>query len=143
MAAELSVQVPRAEGAAALARNVVRARFRRQLPPDQLADLLVIVSELTTNATLYGAGEIRLRVSVEDGRVFGEVVDQGGGFTEKVRDHGIDEVGNKGLLIVAALAEQWGIHEGSSHVWFELAPGDDRAPVEPDLGTQERPAQLD
>lgn len=137
------MQVPRGMGAAALARNVVQARFNDALPVDQLADLLVIVSELTTNATLHGVGEIRLRVSIESGRVFGEVSDQGGGFANEVADRGIGEVGNKGLLIVAALAEAWGIHDGSSHVWFELAPGDRRAPARPDLGIRERPPELD
>jgi anti-sigma regulatory factor (Ser/Thr protein kinase) len=121
LAAELSVQVPRGKDAPALARSAVRRSFAAELPTQQLDDLLVIVSELTTNAVLHGVGEIRLRVSVENSRASGEIVDQGRGFAGDVRDHGIDEFGKKGLLIVARLAERWGIHEGSSHVWFELA----------------------
>ena len=71
---------------------------------------------------LHGAGEIRVRVSVESGRVYGEVIDGGGGFVSDVDRRGFDEVGKKGRVIVGALSARWGIHEGSSHVWFELAP---------------------
>jgi two-component sensor histidine kinase len=143
MSVELSMDVPRGTNAPSLARNVVEARFAPQLSAQQLADLLVIVSELTTNATLYGVGEIRLRINVENGRVYGEVVDEGSGFVGDVREQGIEEIGKRGLLIVAALAEQWGIHEGSSHVWFELAAGEDREPADPELGTEHRPAELE
>lgn len=142
MTAELSVQVPRGVGAAALARSVVRARFRRELSVERLADLEVIISELTTNATVYGVGEIRLRVSVDGGHVFGEVIDQGCGFVHDVYDHGLDDIGKKGLLIVAALSEQWGIHDGSSHVWFELSAADRAATPDPELGVLRRPAEL-
>ena len=143
MAVELSVDVPRGRDAPALARKLVHARFGQDLPVAQLEDLLVIVSELTSNAVLHGAGEIRLRVSIENGRVYGEVIDEGSGFVQDVRGRGIDEIGRKGLVIVAALSEQWGIHEGSSHVWFELTPGIDHEIVDPELGTSERPPQLD
>lgn len=143
MPVELSVDLPRSEHAPAIARKLAQARYEEQLPARQLDDLLTIVSELTTNAVLHGAGEIRLRVNAESGRVYGEVVDDGGGFVGDVRNRGMEEIGKKGLLIVAALAEQWGIHEGSSHVWFELAPGLDLEAVEPELGTGGRPPQLD
>ena len=142
MAAELSVDVPRDKDAPALARKLAQARFAHDLPAQQLDDLLVVVSELTSNAVLHGAGEIRLRVSVENGCVYGEVIDDGTGFVQDVRVRGIGEVGGKGLVIVAALAEQWGIHEGSSHVWFELTPRIDCDIVDPELGTAERPPQL-
>jgi anti-sigma regulatory factor (Ser/Thr protein kinase) len=122
LAAGLSVQVPRGRHAPAFARSVVQTWCTDELPAQQLADLLVLVSELTTNATLHGRGEIRLRVHIEDGRVFGAVIDEGGGFVLEAPVRGIDEVGKRGLPIVATMAEDWGIHEGSSHVWFELAP---------------------
>ena len=143
MSVELSLEVPRAEQGPALARRVVDARYVEELSPGQLGDLLVIVSELTTNAMLHGAGRIRLRVALEDGRLYGEVVDEGSGFPTDVRERGVDELGGKGLLLVSALADRWGIHEGSSHVWFEIGPDDEREPVEPELGTDERPPELD
>lgn len=134
LAAGLSVQVPRGTDAPAFARQVVRTWCTEELPAEQLADLLVIVSELTTNATLHGVGEIRLFVSVENGRVFGEVIDQGSRFVSEAPHRGIHEVGKRGLPIVATMAEAWGIHEGRSHVWFELASGDECEPVGSELG---------
>jgi anti-sigma regulatory factor (Ser/Thr protein kinase) len=124
-AAELSLQVPRGIDGPAFARRVVQTSCAAELPAQQLADLLVIVSELTTNALLHGVGEITLRVSVENGRASGEVSDQGSGFARDVRDHGIDDVGKRGLLIVGTLADRWGIHERASHVWFELGSRDE------------------
>jgi anti-sigma regulatory factor (Ser/Thr protein kinase) len=142
MTVELSVDVPRGKDAASVARKLVQARFDEELRAQQLDDLLVIVSELTTNAVMYGTGKIRLRVSLENGRVYGEVIDEGSGFVHEVEDRGMNEVGGRGLLIVAGLAEQWGIHEGSSHVWFELTTASDRDIIDPELGTKQRPPQL-
>jgi hypothetical protein len=136
LAAELSVQVPRDRDAPAFARNLVRTSLGTELPTRQLTDLLVIVSELTTNALLHGVGEISLRVSVDNGRVSGVVLDEGNGFCGDVGDHGIDEIGKKGLLIVATLAERWGIHEGSSHVWFELAAAAQADLLPPRIGVR-------
>ena len=143
MPVDLSLEVPRDGQGPALARRVVEARYGADLAPAQLDDLLVIVSELTTNAMLHGAGRIRLRVTLEHGRLYGEVVDEGSGFPSEARERGVDELGGKGLLLVSALADRWGIHEGSSHVRFEIGPDDEREPVEPELGADERPAELD
>ena len=135
----LAMELPRRKDAALYARTAVKAEFAHRLPAQQLDDLLVIVSELATNATLYGVGEIRLRVSVDDGRVHGEIIDEGAGFAGDVREHAVEEVGKKGLLIVATLAERWGIHAGRSHVWFEIAPGDDRDAADSHRDTRRRP----
>jgi anti-sigma regulatory factor (Ser/Thr protein kinase) len=143
LADELSFEVPRHEHGPAQSRVAVRAAFAGLVPARQLEDLQVIVSELATNALLYGSGDIRLRVLLEDGVLRGEVIDDGGGFEREVGARGIDAVGGNGLQIVGALARRWGINEGSSHVWFELAPGAERAPVEPQLGAGERPDALD
>jgi anti-sigma regulatory factor (Ser/Thr protein kinase) len=140
---ELSFEVPRHEHGPALARGQVRDEFAGRVPQRQLDDLLVIVSELTTNALLYGSGEIRLRVQLEGGLLRGEVSDEGSGFERKVKRRGVDAVGGNGLEMVGALAGRWGIHEGSSHVWFELQPGDEREPVDPRLGAEQRPDELD
>jgi hypothetical protein len=55
----------------------------------------------------------------------------------------VEDVGGRGLRIVGSLAERWGVHEGTSHVWFELSPSGDAEPVDPRLGVEERPQQLD
>ena len=121
----------------------MREAFAEHVSSRQLEDLLLIVSELTTNALMHGTGEIRLRLLLDDGDVRGEVIDEGAGFEREVGARGIDAVGGNGLQMVGTLAAKWGIHEGSSHVWFELAPGADREPVDPKLGPEQRPDALD
>jgi hypothetical protein len=74
----------------------------------------------------------------------GEVVDDGAGFEAEVREHGVEELRGRGLWLVATMADKWGIHDGSSHVWFELAfPESGNQPTAPELGEAERPSELD
>ncbi len=143
MTDELSLAVPRHDHALGRARAQVRETFAGRVSQRRLEDLLVIVSELTTNALLHGTGQIRLRLLLDGGLVRGEVIDEGHGFEREVGARGIDAVGGNGLHMVGVLAGRWGIHEGSSHVWFELAPGDEREPVDPKLGAERRPDALD
>ena len=114
MAHELSFEVPRDESGPGLSRAAVRDTFAGRICERELEDLRVIVSELTTNALLYGAGEIHLHVLLEEGLVTGEVFDEGTGFERAVAERGIRAVGGNGLHMVGALAERWGIHEGTS-----------------------------
>ncbi len=53
--------------------------------------------------------------------VRGEVVDQG---TEGVPaiERAEDGNGSLGLAVVDELTTSWGVHHGSTHVWFELGP---------------------
>jgi hypothetical protein len=50
-----------------------------------------------------------------------EVVDQGSGFVPVARDRPATEAGGWGLHLVETLANRWGVHEGSTHVWFEIS----------------------
>ncbi|MDP1849314.1 MAG: ATP-binding protein [Solirubrobacteraceae bacterium] len=108
----------------------MRDRFAGRVSPDELEDLRVIVSELTTNALLHGAGEIHLLVQLDEGVVCGEVLDDGGGFADT---DSAGRAGGNGLDMVGALAERWGVQDGTSRVWFELAAsGGVRQPVRGD-----------
>jgi hypothetical protein len=49
-----------------------------------------------------------------------EVIDEGSGFERVVRRNDFEDVGGRGLTIVESQASRWGIHEGTTHVWFEL-----------------------
>jgi len=71
------------------------------------------------------------------------VIDEGSGFERAVAERGIHAIGGNGLHMVGALTERWGIHEGTSHVWFELPPGAPDAPATPRLGSEQRPDVLD
>lgn len=79
-----------------------------------------MTSELVTNAVVHGRGEIILRAELNEDRLLVEVIDQGRGFERTVRQHEFESVGGHGLGIVDTVASRSGIHEGTTHVWFEL-----------------------
>jgi anti-sigma regulatory factor (Ser/Thr protein kinase) len=143
MSVELHLRLPRHDSAAGIARKALNEGFTDELGRERAGDLALVVSELVTNAVAHGQGAISLAVRVEGDRVLGEVVDEGGGFEREVRERGPDDVSGRGLHIVDALSSRWGVHEGTTHVWFELAGP--AAPAEPtglQLGDAERPAGL-
>ena len=85
-------------------------------------DLVVIVSELVTNAVRAGSGEVGLTVGLERGRVVVRVTDSAVGWPEP-RTAAIDDPGGRGLPLVAALSAAWGVRlaDTGKTVWAELA----------------------
>jgi anti-sigma regulatory factor (Ser/Thr protein kinase) len=144
MPTEISLPLPRQAAAAKVARRAIRDRLAHRLGAERTHDLSLLVTELVTNAVVHGQGSITLKIRVDDGNVYGEVIDEGGGFEHELRERGADEVGGRGLAIVDALSSRWGIHEGTTHVWFELAgPEAQTEQTEPQLGDAQRPNELD
>lgn len=139
MPASFSLSLPRDPTASFLARQAVRDHMADVLPAATLADVTLAVSELVTNAVLHGSGAIELRVEADGGTVKGEVIDDGGGFERQIReDGGVDGVAGRGLMIVGQLAEHWGVHEGTTHVWFEIPVTGAGRPVDsPELDVEE------
>ncbi|MET9964017.1 ATP-binding protein [Streptomyces sp. NPDC006326] len=90
-------------------------------------DLLLCVSELATNALLHGVPpgrSYRLGLLLFEGLVRVEVADSGGG-RPRIADRDPRAEGGRGLLLVAALAERWGVapRRPGKVVWCELAVG--------------------
>lgn len=126
-----------------MARNELRERAGDCLRPQELHDLELLMSELVANALLHGVGAIRMTMAIDDEVINGEVIDEGGGFEAEIRQRGIDEVGGRGLAIVAAISSSWGVNEGSSHVWFEVRrKSADPDLTSPQLGEDRRPPRL-
>jgi anti-sigma regulatory factor (Ser/Thr protein kinase) len=121
MARELEIELDPVPGAAKSARDSIAEVLGDSLGRDTVKDLQLIVSELVGNSVRHGPGNrIGLRISIDDdGRVHGEVADQGDG-TVAMREMGA-KGGGRGLHIVDALAERWAVYEGSTHIWFELS----------------------
>jgi anti-sigma regulatory factor (Ser/Thr protein kinase) len=97
------------------------APLEGELDPQLYEDLRLIVSELVTNSVVHGPRRepVQLRLEIrDDGVVRGEVEDQGDGAVE-IRD-AAGEGGGFGLRMLDRVAERWGVHQGSTHVWFEL-----------------------
>ena len=117
---ELSIEIPRTPRAPFLARRAL-TDLDGKVEASVLSDVRLLVSELITNSVKYGGdGPVRLEVSADAARVRAEIVDQGAGFTPVKRSRDVDTVGGWGLHLVDELTSDWGIHEGSTHVWFEI-----------------------
>ena len=85
----------------------------------------------------HGTGQIELRITGDSVNVTAEVTDEGSSFERQVRnDDGLHGVGGKGLFIVAQIAENWGVHEGTTHVWCQIAIDTPRQAGGPDVGSR-------
>jgi len=116
-------ELPKSREAPALARDAV-ARLRGDVPEDFVDDATLLVSELVSNGVKYGGdGQIMLCLEADAHRVRGEIVDQGSGFEPQTRANrkmALADEGGWGLHLVETLADDWGVYEGSTHVWFEI-----------------------
>jgi anti-sigma regulatory factor (Ser/Thr protein kinase) len=119
MEGQLEVALPRDHSSAARARYLVAELSAATLDRDELERAKLLVSELVTNALVHGRGAISLRASLDAERLLVEVIDEGSGF-ERAPQHDRDELGGLGLGVVDAEASRWGVHAGTTHVWFEL-----------------------
>lgn len=87
-------------------------------------DAALCLGEVAANATIHSrsrdGGHFTVRVQIYSGRLRVEVQDEGGSWSRPVRRR--DGQHGRGLLIVAALAHDWG-RAGDSEtgwrVWFE------------------------
>lgn len=115
----LSLNLRRERAAASAAR---RALATAGLPGDENTHraTALLATELINNAVLHGCGaEIKVEVTFEGERLRVEVTDDGNGFDPSQRTEREDP-GGWGLGVVDAMASDWGMYEGSTHVWFEL-----------------------
>jgi anti-sigma regulatory factor (Ser/Thr protein kinase) len=84
-------------------------------------DLMLLVSELVTNAVRHAQGdEFEVRLEVTPQRLRLEVHDNGGGFHPRIQPSE-DGTGGYGLYIVDRLADRWGVERDDGGViWLEL-----------------------
>jgi anti-sigma regulatory factor (Ser/Thr protein kinase) len=82
----------------------------------------LMVSELTTNAVKHAHSRFNVTVVADGRRVRVEVNDEG--ERTPVRRHPQPtDAGGRGLMIVQALSDEWGVdvHDGDKTVWFSLS----------------------
>jgi anti-sigma regulatory factor (Ser/Thr protein kinase) len=92
--------------------------------PSQCHTLLLLVSEVITNAVLHSEGPasapIRLAATVGEDAALVAVVDAGHGFTPPSLET-TPAGGGYGLYLVDKSAKRWGVDQvGGTRVWFEL-----------------------
>jgi anti-sigma regulatory factor (Ser/Thr protein kinase) len=134
----LDLRLPRTVQAPAMARQALRGvspRFDR----DSFEDLRLLVSELVSNSVVHGdAGAsswVRLHVDLHDQTAEVEVSNPGRGFTPGPGRPGPDQESGRGLDMLRALADRWGVSSNNvTRVWFQLR-------AEPEAGHEAPPTE--
>ncbi|HYO33684.1 MAG TPA: ATP-binding protein, partial [Nocardioidaceae bacterium] len=131
MSASLTFSLPAEPRAAALARSRVRAHLET-VSPSMLDAVVVVISELVTNAVRYGGGSLEVRV-LQASRVLRiEVFDAGQRLPQPATPN-LESVGGRGLYVLGELASRWGTTlQGTGAgkvVWceFDMAAGTEEA----------------
>jgi len=125
---------PRA--ARAFVRELLRAA---ETPDDTIETVLLLTSELVTNALLHARSPMRLSLEVGDGFVRVEAEDENE-VQPSVRPYAVDAPTGRGLALVDAVAERWGCAtklKGKS-VWFEVGSRPSPEQVAPDVHPSDR-----
>lgn len=124
-----SVRLEGDASAPSRARRFVASRCE-ELPTQARDVVLLLTSELVTNAVLHGEGEVLLEIQVDSGIVGVAVRDQGDGVVSPASRFSWPETGH-GLTLVRELSDRWGVEQTSGmsgkRVWFELKGGGDEA----------------
>jgi two-component sensor histidine kinase len=92
------------------------------LGPDAAAVLLLLVTELVTNAVLHARTTVDLGVCVAESFVLVSVTDRNEARPEQRPYPELYRSGGRGLLLVEELSARWGILpvDGGKCVWFTL-----------------------
>ena len=96
------------------------------VPTSVRDDILLLVSELVTNAVYHAGvgpdGRVRVELRRSARRVRVEVAHPGNGFQHKPVAPALGANGGWGLVLVDRIADRWGITGSTddTRVWFEL-----------------------
>lgn len=136
-----SVVVPHQARGARMARHRLAGALDGELCTELIADAVAVVAELVGNAIRHAeplpGGVIRVswrvRTVVERQLIVLRVTDGGALDAPRQRQAGPDAVDGRGLAIVTALADRWGVERDNAgqSVWAELSmadPGRHRSP---------------
>jgi len=119
--AEGRLSLRRDSAAAGRARKFVeRVLAQRGASPGAVEAAQLVASELVTNALQHGEGAITLQLKHIKDFLRIEVIDEGRDQAPAVRAEPPDQTGGWGLRIVDQLAVQWGVFEGTTHVWADV-----------------------
>jgi len=125
------VVVPHHARGARLARHRIAGELAAIAGPELLADAVAVVAELVGNAIRHAESlpgdviRVAWRIRTDEGRQWLEVrvTDGGAGDEPRPRDAGLDSVDGRGLAIVTALADAWGVDRDGlgQSVWAHLS----------------------
>ncbi|MDL5205554.1 SpoIIE family protein phosphatase [Streptomyces sp. ALI-76-A] len=115
-------RVPQAVGHA---RRFTRRTLRAWgVPGDTVDAVLLVVSELVTNALVHTDGRVRLDLTRINHRLRVAVADSSPRTPVKPTSIGWEATGGRGILLVEAMSSAWGTVpvSGGKQVWSEIAP---------------------
>jgi anti-sigma regulatory factor (Ser/Thr protein kinase) len=114
-------RVPQAVGHA---RRFTRRTLRTWgVPAADLDAVLLVVSELVTNALVHTDGKVRLHLTLIGDRLRVAVADTSPRTPIKPTSIGWEATGGRGILLVEAMSTAWGSVpvSGGKQVWSEIA----------------------
>ncbi len=114
---------PNAASPAAGRRFVADVLWQRGFSTDVIDDAVLLTSEAVTNAVVHAGTPIDVVVTVDAAMARIEVHDGHPGIPV-VRTAAPDAASGRGLRVIEALAEEWGVnHSGDGTcLWFEMRP---------------------
>ena len=124
----VDIQLPAEASSAAVARDAVRRLVLTAGPDTQTASsqqaldrVVLLTSEVVTNAVLHAGTPLRLTAAIEAGRAVVRVYD-GARIPPRRRAYRNEDANGRGMHLVDALADQWGIEETAAGkcVWFSI-----------------------
>lgn len=83
-------------------------------------DVELLLTELVTNALEHGHGDLAIRITLAGARLRLDVTGESSG-APVLRQAGPDDEGGRGLVLVSAVAEEWGVCDGGMCVWCTVA----------------------
>lgn len=94
------------------------------IPRETLDAIVLMISELATNCIRFTPGGFNISIEDDTGKTRVEVTDRGGG-EPVVRSPRPTDLSGRGLRIVGAMSDDWGVAPaescGGTTVWFTLA----------------------
>lgn len=93
---------------------------------DDIEDaVLLLVSELVTNAVIHARSDVEVVLRLRPARVRVEIVDAATDYVQR-RDAASDDQSGRGMALTEALAAAWGVDTlvAGKSVWFEVVRGD-------------------
>ncbi|MET0930801.1 MAG: SpoIIE family protein phosphatase [Aeromicrobium sp.] len=129
--ADLAMSVRTGTPTVAEARQFVVERLHTwEVPEPVIRDLALITSELVTNAVVHGGSPIALRLERSGSRVVVLVRDEAPGDLPRPRRPNDDDEHGRGLHIVEALSDEWGMRAlvrgkcvWSARTWMSAVEG--------------------
>jgi anti-sigma regulatory factor (Ser/Thr protein kinase) len=106
------------------ARRFTRRTLRTWgVPADDMDAVLLVVSELVTNALVHTDGRVRLDLTLINNRMRVSVADSSPRTPVKPTNLGWEATGGRGILLVEAMSVAWGTLpvSGGKQVWCEIA----------------------